>query len=103
MAITHHHLFLNRKITSCLIDKDDNIFVCYERKRAEGILLYQISFDDNNGESIMNLWYSKLSVGGLPTKHVADRKLLVELCMDACLLMKRRQRQDLPVDWSRTS
>ena len=75
---------------SCLIDKDDNIFVCYERKRAEGILLYQINFDDNNGESIMNLWYSKISVGGLPTKHVADRKLLVELCMDACLLMKTK-------------
>eukprot|EP00956_Cyclotella_meneghiniana_P012774 scaffold18171_cov42-Cyclotella_meneghiniana.AAC.5 len=38
----------------------------------------------------MNLWCSKISVGGLPTKHVADRKLLVELCMDACLLMKTK-------------
>lgn len=75
---------------SCLIDENDNIFVCYEKKRAEGILLFQISFDDNNGESIMNLWYSKISVGGLATKHVADRKLLVEQCMDACLLMKMK-------------
>ena len=38
----------------------------------------------------MNLWYSKISVGGLATKHVANRKLLVEQCMDACLLMKMK-------------
>ena len=70
---------------SDLVDESSDLFICFEEMVGNGIKLFPVIFNDNDGRCCLNLWYAKPSLGH---NHffVSDRateRLLQRLLFDA--------------------
>ena len=77
-----------------IVDKQDKMFICFEKRVGGGISLHPIAFDDIQGQWVLNLWYARAKIDMdciTPILTVPDRAELNEMCKDHFLMLKMSQ------------
>jgi hypothetical protein len=72
-----------------IIDRDGQLWLCWQATRQKEISLYPVVFKDEEGKLCYNLWYAPASLG-VSSEQVKERHELLQKASDFFLMLRHR-------------